>query len=626
MTQNAQTILPAATVIQRQHVARNVNLCVVLNAYRTLYESSHGSGVFDRFTDLGFDTPNAAPTLGSIGAGNVDGTRGYLITFYDSVRDLESNPYDPDNPVTIVASTDEVRVTRADTNSGDNALWDKWRVYRNDSDTSTTYYRLATIAIGTTTYDDDATDASIRANTTIDLDNDAPETGYDFCFTHKGYTFLVGGQYFIWSKLHKAHAYPLVNKTAIERGLYGEIRLITPIGDIAVFLKDDATYELHYDTNPSGTAGDGYGKTMNVERGCVNESCVVNVRGVLYIMDRWGIYQSRGGLEENQLDLPLRGIWEKINWRQRDKFSSCQTQKAAYWFVALNNDTECQYAFVLNLESIRAGSVPRWHLHKYPFGIRHACNYRFDDATATLSVGMEWRTVACFITNFGYVGMLECGYRDLAPPQCVVEGTVDSSTTTSITDSAAVFSRTNEAGNTEDVRGSYLWFPDEPELGYFRITNLTGTTQATFTPAVTTAPAAGVRYVVGVIPDVELHSPLMGFGNSSARKKTKEVVFEYQPLGLTREMGYEVEFDRRGATVIERATSETDHTHTANQTQAIVEMGGDLDEGRYAAMKHGVPRDGFRLAKLILHGTGVDNPFIVDSIELRLSEMEGGGG
>lgn len=626
MSQQAQTILPTTTTIGRQSVARNANLCVVMNAYKMLYESSHLSGVFNRIIDLGFDTPNAAPTLGSIGAGNVDGTRGYLITFYNSDRDLESNPFNPDSPVTIVASTDEVRVTRTDTNSGDNALWTHWRVYRNDSDTSSTYYRLATIAIGTTTYDDNATDASIRTATSIDLDNDKPEAStYTFCFTHKGYTFLAGDQYFIWSKLHKPHAYPLVNKTAIERGLYGEVILITPIGDIAVFLKDDATYELHYDSNPSGTAGDGYGKTMNVERGVVNESCVVNVRGVLYIMDRWGIYQTRGGLEENQLDLPLRGIWRRINWRQRDKFCSVQTAAAAYWFVALDNNTECQYAFVLDLESIRAGSVPRWYLHKYPFPMRHLCQFRTDDAAATRVVHASWRTVACFVTQHGNVGILEAGYRDLCPPQCTAEGTVTGASSTSITDSAATFSRTNEASNTENVRGAYLWFPDYPELGYHRINSITGTTQIHFT-AFGTTPVVGWRYVVGVIPDVEYRTPLLGFGNNSAIKKSKEVIFEYQPMGVTRDMGYEVEFDRRGSVMAERTDSRTDHVQTANSVRPIVEMGGDLDEGRYAAKKHGVPADGFRLAQVILNATGVDNHFVVDAIELRLSDMEGQGG
>lgn len=626
MTQNAQTILPVSTTIKRQSVARNANLCVVMNAYKMLYESTNGSGTFDRIVDLGFDTPDAAPTLASAGAGNVDGTRGYLITFYNSDRDLESNPYNPSSPVTVVATTDTIRVTRQDTNSGDNALWTHWRVYRNDSDTSSTYYRLSTIAIGTTTYDDNATDASIRTATSIDLDNDKPEASlYDFCFTHKGYTFLVGDQWFTWSKLHKPHAYPSANKTAIERGLYGEIVLVTPIGDIAVFLKDDATYELHYDANPSGTAGDGYGKTMNVERGCVNESCVVNVRGVLYIMDRWGIYQTRGGLEENQIDLPLRGIWKRINWRQRDKFCSVQTQQGAYWFVALDNDTECKYAFVLDLESIRAGSVPRWYLHKYPFAMRHLCQFRTGNASATLSVGMEWRTLAAFITQTGDVGFLEAGYRDMCPPQCTAEGTVTSASTTYIIDSNATFSRTNEAGNTESVRGAYLYFPDYPELGYQRINSLTGTTQAFFT-AFGTTPAAGWRYVIGVIPDVEYHTPLMGFGDNSAIKKLKAMLLEKQPMGVTRDLIYEVGFDRRGTVMAERADSRTDHVQTADSPRNTIEMGGDLDEGRYSAMKIGVPHDGFRLAQVILNATGVDNHFIVDAIELRLSDMEKQGG
>lgn len=633
MTRIAQYTVPVSHTVKRQHVARLEDEVAIVPAYRSLTDSAGaGTSNFDQFDDLGFDTPDAAPTAAANGAGNVDGTRGYLITFYDNDRDAESNPYDPDNPVSFVASSNTVRLTFQDTNKADNNRWTHRRIYRNDSDSGTTYYLVATDPIANATYDDNSTDATIRTADTIELDNDKPEAGlYDFCFTHKNYIFLLGDDFYIWSKLGKGHAYPSTNKTAVQRGQHGRLRLASPVGDIFVFYKDDATTELHFDSAPSGVTGDGYAKTMTVERGCLNDRCNVNVRGTHYVLDFRGIYQSRGGTEENNISLPLEGIWNRINWAQRDKFSGIADRDRAMWAVALDGESECKYMLVLDLMSIRAGGRPKWFLSKYSYGIRDMCNLRWDGSSIPVQYGMEWQTVATFITEFGFTGYLVAGYRDLVDPQLTASGTATGGSTTTLVDSGATFTRTNEASDTVSVVGAYLGFPTLPDTDkptsldwtqYYRITTVNSATQITVTPAMPASPS-GYAYVIGGLPDSRLHSPLMHFGFPHKGKRGKRLLVEYQPVGSKMEIGYGFAMDRRGLEIAKHTTDEGYYRTVANEDLARIEMGGTLDDdGRAGVGSYGFGHRGFRYAQVVFDATGVDKPAIMDAYTVEIDSME----
>jgi hypothetical protein len=632
MSEIVQTVLPASATTQRQHCARLGDEVAIVPALLSLTDSAGaGTSNWDQFDELGFDTPNAAPTLASTGAGNVDGTRGYLITYYDSTRDAESNPYNPDSPVTIVASTDTIRVTFTDTNVGDNHRWTHRRVYRNDSDAGTTYYRLATVAKATGTYDDNATDATIRTADTIELDNDKPEAGiYDTCITHKGRIYLVGGQYYIFSKLNKGHSYPSANKTAVTRGVHGELRIVTPVGDVLVFYKDDDTTELHSDGDPHTVTGTGYSKTMTDERGCLNDRCAVNVRGTHYVMDTRGIYQSRGGTEENNISLPLEGIWHRINWSQRDRFCGVADRDRAMWSVALNGETECRFMFVLDLLSLRAGGKPKWFLSEYPFGIRDMCNVRWDNHATPAFFGMSWQTVATFITEYGYVGYLVCGYTDLVDPQLTTSGTATGGTTTTLVDSGGTFSRTNEASDTVNVIGAYVNFPSLPNANkptsldwtqYYRITGVSGTT-LTVTPAMPAAPT-GFVYNIGSIPNAVLKSPLMSFGFPHLGKTGKRILVEYQPGGAPFEIGYGFSMDRRGLSPSTHTVDEGFYRTIADQELKYIEMGGTLDaDGRMGVNKYGFGQQQFRYGQVIFDATGPNKPVIIDAYTVEIKSVE----
>lgn len=634
MTTLVSTVLGASTTIKRQHTARLADEIVVMPAYKSLTDASgNGDADYDTFDDLGFDTPDAAPSVATNGAGNVDGTRGYLITFYDSERGAESNPYDPDNPATVVASNNAIQLTFQHTNEDANSRWDKIRVYRNDSDNGTTYYLLGTADVGDATYDDDATDASIRTADSIELNNDKPAAGvYDFCLAHKGRMFLIGQHDFIFSKTNKPWSYPTENRAKVERGRHGIMRLATPIGDILVHYKDDATYELHYDKDPHGITGDGYGKTMTTERGCLNDRTAINFRGTHYVLDYRGIYQSRGGTEENNISLPLEGVWNRINWAQKDKFGGVLERDRAIWTVALDGESECRYGLVLDLQSIMAGGKPKWYVSEYAFGIRDMCRMRMDGSATPVQFGMEWQTISTFVTEYGQVGYLVAGYTDLVDPQLDAEGTVTGGSTTTLEDSNGTFSRTNEAGDTVDVKGAYITFPTLPDADKpgsedwsqkYRITGVSGTT-LTVSPNFPSAPPTGATYHIGGIPNARLETPLMSFGSPHIGKQMGNLIVEHQPGGDTFEIGYGFKLDRRG---ISRPTDTRDEGYyrtVANEELAYMEFGGTLaNDGRLGVQKYGGAARNFHYAQLIIDASGPNRPAIINAHTLMVANAMG---
>lgn len=635
MSSDANSSLDASTVIQRQHAARLRRVVVVLNAEDTLYESTVDSGTFDTFAgEIGIQAPNAAPTPATGAAGALTGAYSYYVQFWDNNRKVNGSESAQSSTVNPSSEKVDVDLTPI-TNEGSNGRVTHMDIFRNTNGGST-YYFVARVTAATTSYTDDNTDATISANDSIELDNDAPETGvYKYAVTHKSRVFLVGNDDFIWSKLNNADAFPLVNRTKIERGLYGDVRIAQPVGDVLVFYKDGAIYELHFDQNPSGITGDGYGKTVNVSRGSVNDSTVVNVQGTHYVMDQKGIYQFRGGANVMRLSDPLKRYWERINWAEKDKFSAVQDEDRILFFVALDRDTECHYAFVFDLQAIYLGREPRWYgPYHFDYGIRHATRQRFNDHSTTAQFGMEWKSVASFVTEYGMLGYLVCGYRDMVDPQLTAVGTVTSATTTTLTDTSASFTRTNEASATVDVWGAYVRFltlPDADKPGSgdwsqaYRITTVNSATQITVTPAMPSAPPAGTVFVVGPIPNARFKTPLLGFGNTWAGKRAGELSLQYQPGGANFNIGYEVELDRRGAEVAGMAVDETYYSVTSGRKQHTIALGGSLDnQGRLGVKKYPMPDRHFNYAQVVLDASGVDKPAIIDAMGIDILEMEGG--
>jgi len=654
MTQLSQTSI-TGQVISKAYAARLANEYVVMPYCKSFTETTLYDGEFDVVNNAGIPTPDVGPATSNVGGTGPTGT-GYrwYITFYDQTRDREGNGV-IDTSGAVSVTDDTIRLTRADTNGGANTTVTHWRVYRNLSPSGSIFYRVATVAIGTTTYDDSSTDATISANDTYETDNSPPASAtYGIAVAHKARMFFAGphdwdggtayDHEFTWSKTNEPWAYPTVNATKIEPGRYGPIRAVASSGDRLIFYKESAIYELHFNTNPSGITGDGFGKTVNTVRGAVTQKCVVDVQGTHYVMDQHGIYAFTGGTTVVEIGARLKRYWHRINWAVRKRFHGVATNDRVYFFVALDADTECRFAFVLDLTAQRAGRGTRWYLEQYNHGLRDSCRFNFGATASATTWGLAGGVGALVITEYGFVGALGVGFRDFLDPQLTASGTATGGTTTTLVDTGATFSRTNENSLTSDVIGAYMSiqpssvalntnstrygatnfaYPSYGSNNVFRITGVSGTT-ITFTPAAPDAIAAGATYVIGGIPNAVYKTPLLSFGSAMTKKRLGKCQMEFQPGGHNYTIGYGVAKDRRGVDEIGTTQSEDPYTATAGAQLLTVDMGGALEgDARIGVQALPAGIRACRYAQVVLDGSGVDKPAIVDNLIVTVEDILG---
>ena len=327
----------------------------------------------------------------------------------------------------------------------------------------------------------------------------------------------------------------------------------------------------------------------------------------------------------------------------RERITGVATDDRVYFFVALDRDTECRYAFVLDLTAQRAGRGTRWYLEEYSHGIRDACLWSFSTQTICTTWALGNQTAPLVVTEYGFVGILGVGFRDLVDPQLTATGTATGGSTTTLIDTGATFTRTNESSLTSDVVGAYMTIvPAAPasltisgsrataarvgaQAAYdpVRITGVSGTT-ITFTPAVPNAVAAGATYVIGGIPNVIYKTPLMAFGMARARKKSDKAVMEFQPGGHNYTVGFGTIKDRRGPDEITTAQTEDPYSATAGATVLSCDMGGELEEDcRVGVQKLRTRVRAVNYLLMFLDASGVDKPAIVDSLTVSLKEIVG---
>ncbi len=148
-----------------------------INVYRT---DGSGSGNFYQVgsvpsTSTSFNDTMSDATLTSQPQLNSDslaaGNYSYYVTYYNSASGVESRPNSLIGPVTVSAagSVDISNIPAPPTSSGFNEV----RIYRNTSTNASTYYQLATLPAGTSSYVDTTPDASITGNPTINLNGPA---------------------------------------------------------------------------------------------------------------------------------------------------------------------------------------------------------------------------------------------------------------------------------------------------------------------------------------------------------------------------------------------------------------------------------------------------------------------
>lgn len=637
MSQTATTFEATTVEVAKQTTARVGRVINVFPACKSITESTHLSGTFDTFNDAGIPVPDAALALTAGSAGVMSGDRAAYAVFRDSDRDFIGNPSAISNTLTVSSKQIVIDLTNI-TNELDNSRVSNIDIYVNLSTGGSIYYYATTVTRGTHSVTINVSDATVQANDTLELDNDAPVQGqYNAVVPHKGFTFLVGGdgEYeddWINSKVSSADQFPLLNRVKAEPGMYGRLNIAVPSGDALIFYKERAIYELHFDQDPSGIFGDGYAKTVNTHRGTVNKRTVANVQGVHFAMDRLGVYVFSGGTAYREIGTKLHHYWNRINWARKEWFTAAVGLDRVVFFVALDNETECHYAFVLDLNAWYARSEANWYVYRTDQGIRDACSWIMGNSAAAIDNGMSWTPTIALITEYGYTGYMAAGYRDFMDPLLTATGTTTTAgTTTTFVDSGATWQRTNDAGSTVNPVGAYVRFinpnADKPGSGdwaqAYRITSYSGTGPTlTFTPAAPANVPSGTTYVIGAIPDAQLKSPVYSFDVPFRGKRLARIGIEFQPGGTENYINMQVHADRRITSLTRETRSTSQYDSTDRLPGVNLKLGGSATTGGRSGA-HAEPAGGraFRNLQIILSGHiygghALDCPGVIDAVLL----------
>lgn len=618
--------------VRREYAAKLANVINTCPGLKAITDTSGATNSLNVVNSAGFPDPDNAPGAAVGAAGAITGAYAYYVTFYDSDTDTEGNP----SPISVTVNPVNQRVTvdlTPITNEGDNTRVTHFRIYRNTTG-GAIYYRIATVTVATASYDDNDIDSAINANDTLKLDNNEPQAadGFTFCDSFKKYLFMFGGDNVIWSKVNNPDAYPTVNLTKVARGLYGELRAAKSAGDIYLVYKDRCIIRWTFDEDPSGIFGDGHSALVNTERGAVNHSCVVNVQGTHFALDREGIYMTRTGQDITRLEYPLKELWDRINWDEREKFSAVWTGDRVRFAVALDEDAECHYVFVLDLVAALTGRGQRWACDYYDFGIRHMERQDLGNTGSAQHYNMVRRKMPVAIDNQGYTHVLGIGYRDGVHAQITAEGTVSAATLGTLTDASATFTLTNKNGDAVSPVGCYVRFLEEPDADRpftsdwsqpYRIASATAT-QLTITPLMPSIPPVGTKFVIGAIPRATLKTPQMSFGNSYAKKKTGQMRLEHANRGVEFTIRYRISTDRKGFWEMQKTDPATQSRFqtTDDLDYITLRMGGRYDAAsRVGLLKAPTSDQWFYYEQMQFDATGVDKPARIDSLDVELLEV-----
>lgn len=139
----------------------------------------------------GIDAATTAPTVGVGAAGVLTGDYYYHYAWVNSETGVVSNPSVRSSVLTL--TSDKGSISGVPGSNSDPQVT-HWRLFRNTAGQTTAFYKVADIAIGTTTYTDNESDATITANDVMDEDNDPPLSWLCFVAFYKGRIHLYGGR------------------------------------------------------------------------------------------------------------------------------------------------------------------------------------------------------------------------------------------------------------------------------------------------------------------------------------------------------------------------------------------------------------------------------------------------
>lgn len=200
----------------------------------------------------GLAAQTAPPTHTAAGTG-ITGTFIYWATEYDSTNDVESAVAATGATLSVTVTDDTVTITKPATV---NSSATHWRLYRSkDGGSFPIGWRVATTAIGTTTYADSTTDAALVLNTSypiVTINGNSEGKNFTAPIYRSLATFqgrLIGvstDRFLYWSPVAEPHAVPASYAMGFRPMFGGTTQCVRSVGQFAVVLFDNESYRVNY--------------------------------------------------------------------------------------------------------------------------------------------------------------------------------------------------------------------------------------------------------------------------------------------------------------------------------------------------------------------------------------------
>ena len=210
----------------------------------------------------GIDAATTAPTVAVGAAGVLTGDYYYYYAWLNNNTGVVSNPSTKSALLVLTADKGEVSAVPA---SNSDSQVTHWRLYRNTAGQTTAFYKVADVAIGTTTYSDNNSDATITANEVMSQEHDPPPSWLTYPAYYKGRMSLFGGRIESAGTVEMAASASVVGTgTDFKASHVGQAFMIP--GDTAQYEVSSVTDTTHLTLTASYTGSIGSGKSYKIFR------------------------------------------------------------------------------------------------------------------------------------------------------------------------------------------------------------------------------------------------------------------------------------------------------------------------------------------------------------------------
>jgi hypothetical protein len=234
---------------------------------------------------LGITKPSTSATAATAsGSGSLTGTYTYCFTFYADSTGVESQPNTVTNSVTV--TTKSIDLSGVPTSSDPQV--DKVRVYRIGG-SLTSYTLVTTLNEGTTTYNDNIADVDVEGTILASQNYHEAPTGLRYLVEHNSLLFGAVGSKLYFTPIAQPYAWGELDFLEYGADITG--LGAAPTG-LAVFT-ELTTYIV-----TGSDSSDFKSQLFSGSQGCISNSSIATLKGLLVWLSNDGLCFSKGGLVE----------------------------------------------------------------------------------------------------------------------------------------------------------------------------------------------------------------------------------------------------------------------------------------------------------------------------------------